>query len=47
MRLSNIAILNICGVDYCCIVTEITKREAIGVLQNIDLTEKKIEHNKT
>ena len=39
VNLSNIAILTIYGVDYCYIITEITKHEAIKVMQNIDLTE--------
>ena len=33
-------ILNIKGSDYCCIITRISKSEAIKLLQNIDLTEK-------
>ena len=40
MNLSNIAILKIKNVDYRCIATGISKREAIKLLQNIDLTEK-------
>ena len=40
MNLSNIAILKIKGSDYCCIISKISKREAINVMQNIDLTEK-------
>ena len=40
MSLSDIAILNIKGSDYPCIVTGISKSEAIKFLQNIDLTEK-------
>ena len=40
MNLSNIAILNITGSDYCCIITRICKIEAINVMQNTDLTEK-------
>ena len=39
MNLSNIAILNITGSDYCCI-TRICKSEPINVMQNTDLTEK-------
>ena len=41
MNLSNIAILNIKGSDYCCIVSRISKGEAIKFLENIYLTEKK------
>ena len=41
MSLSDIAILNIKGSDYCCIIRDINKSKAIKLLQNIDLTEKK------
>ena len=40
MNLSNIAILDIKGSDYCCIVGLISKNKAINVMQNADLTEK-------
>ena len=42
MRLSDTAILNINGADYCCIMNEISKIKnvAINLLQNADLTEK-------
>ena len=40
MNLNNIAILNINGADYCCIVNGISKNEAIYLLKNVDLTEK-------
>ena len=40
ISLSNIAILNIKGSDYCCIISLISKNEAIKLLQNADLTEK-------
>ena len=40
VNLSNIAILNIKGSDYCCIISLISKTEAINLLQNADLTEK-------
>ena len=42
MRLSDTAILNINGADYCCIMNEIRKIKnvAINLLQNVDLTEK-------
>ena len=39
MNLSNIAILKIQGIDYCCILSEISKNEAINLLRNADLTE--------
>ena len=40
MNLSVIAILNIRCADYPCIISEISKSEAINLMQNIDLTEK-------
>ena len=40
MNLSNIAILNIKGSNYLCIISGISKNEAIKLLQNIDLTGK-------
>ena len=40
MNLSNIAIWNIKGSDYCCINSGINKSEATNLLQNIDLTNK-------
>ena len=40
MNLSDIAILNIKGSDYRCIVSRISKNEAINIRQNVDLTEK-------
>ena len=40
MNLSNIAILDINGDDYCCIITGISKSEAINLIQNIDLSKK-------
>ena len=36
MNLSDIATLRIKNADYCCIVTGISKSEAINLLQNID-----------
>ena len=41
INLSNIAILDIKGSDYCCIISLISKNEAINVMQNADLIEKK------
>ena len=41
MNLSDIDILNIKGSDYCCIISRISKNEAINLMQNVDLTEKK------
>ena len=40
MNLSDIAILNIESSDYCCIISGISKSEAINLMQNVDLTEK-------
>ena len=40
MNLSDIAILNNKGADYCFIFSRISKREAINLMQNIDLTKK-------
>ena len=40
MDLSNIAILDIKGTDYCCIISGIGKSEAIKIKRNIDLVEK-------
>ena len=39
INLSNVAILNIRGVDYCCTVNGISKSDAVSVLENADLTE--------
>ena len=39
--LSDIAILNINGADYCCIINRINKSEDIKLMQKIDLAEKK------
>ena len=38
MKLSNIAILNVHGVNYCCIICGISKSEAMNLMQNTDLT---------
>ena len=46
MSLSDIAILNITGADYHCIISEISKNEAMSLMQHADLTEK-TEHYKT
>ena len=40
MDLSDTAILNIKGSDYCCIISGISKNEAINIMQNLDLTKK-------
>ena len=41
MSLSDIAILNIKGSDYRCIISLISKNEAINLIRNADLTQKK------
>ena len=40
INLSDIAILNIKGSDYGCIISLISINEAINLLKNADLTEK-------
>ena len=40
MNLGDIAILNIKGSDYRCIISLINKNEAINLIQNADLTKK-------
>ena len=42
MNLSDIAILNIKGSGYCCMISLISKNEAINSMQNADLTKKSI-----
>ena len=42
INFSNIAILNIKGSDYCCIISLISTNEAMNLLQNADLTEKSV-----
>ena len=41
MNLSNIAVLYTKGSDYQCIISRISKSEAMKLLQSIDLTKKK------
>ena len=40
MNLSDIAILNIKGSEYRCIISLISKNEAINLMQNVDLNKK-------
>ena len=40
INLSNIAILNTTSSEYCCIICLISKKEAMNLLQNADLTDK-------
>ena len=46
MNLSDIAILNIKGSGFRCVITGISKNEAVKLLQNANFTEK-VEHHKT
>ena len=47
MNFSDITILSIKSVDYRCVISGISKGEAMNVMQNTDSTEKKAEHFKT
>ena len=40
-NLSDVAILNIKGSDYCCIISLISKNQTIDLMQKADLTKKK------
>ena len=40
INLSDVFILNIKSADYCCIISGISKNEAINIIQNTELTEK-------
>ena len=40
MNLSGMAILNIYGAGYRCIISRISKSESIDLMQNVDMTEK-------
>ena len=42
--LNDITILNIHGVDYCCIITGSPKSEVMDLLINADSNEKKVDH---
>ena len=39
VNFNNIAILNISGIDYCCIIDSIIKSNTINLLQNVDLSD--------
>ena len=41
LNFSDTVILNITGSNYCCIISLISKNEAMNLLQNADLTEKR------
>ena len=45
INLSDIAVLNIKGSDYHCIISLISKNKAIKLMENADLT-KRVEHYK-
>ena len=40
LNLSNTVILNINGIDYCCIINRISKHDAVNLLQDSDLNGK-------
>ena len=46
MNLSDIAISNIKGSDYRCIISLISKNDSVNLMKNTDLTEK-VEYYKT
>ena len=46
INVSDIAISNIKGSDYCCIISLISKNEAINLMQNADLIEKVEQHKR-
>ena len=39
MNLDVIAILRICGADYCCIINEIRKKRSHTFIKNVDLSD--------
>ena len=41
--INNIAILSICGADFCCMIIGISKNEAINLLKNTDLSEVQVQ----
>ena len=41
ISINDIAISNIRRIKYCCIINRISKSEAVNVLSNADLTEKR------
>ena len=41
INFNDIAILNINGADYCCIINGISKSDALNLLKNADLIEKR------
>ena len=47
INFSNIAILIVKHFSYRCIISLISKNEAINLVQNADLTKKKTEYQKT
>ena len=45
INLNDIVILNITGSDYHCIISLVSKNEAVNLLKNVDLNEK-VKHYK-
>ena len=43
INLNDIAVSNIYGADYRCLITGISKSGAIDLFKNVDLSEKKVE----
>ena len=41
INLNDITILNIRSDDYCCIINKISIRDAVNLLQKVDMTEKR------
>ena len=44
MNLSNIAVLNLKGSDYCCIISGISKNETKNLMENTNLKKHLKEH---
>ena len=42
VNLHDVAILNIRGFDYRCIINGISKSDAVNILKNSDLTERRV-----
>ena len=40
INLSNVAILNIKGTNYCCIISDISKSESINLMQKVNFSKK-------
>ena len=46
MNLNDIAVLNVHGIDYCCIINGISKSGAMGLLRNSSLIRKEEHYNR-